>query len=127
MVLFTPFRAQVTTLSVLPPSEEDQELNSLLKVYIEHSAPFRQSEQLFVCLGGHAKGHPVTKQRLSKWIVTLLCYPTLPWAYNAPLEYNPIQLGASPLLGRGLASLPLQKFVCRPVGPRHPHLLGFIA
>ncbi len=77
MVLFTPFRAQVTTLSVLPPSEEDQELNSLLKVYIEHSAPFRQSEQLFVCLGGHAKGHPVTKQRLSKWIVTLLCYPTL--------------------------------------------------
>ncbi len=42
-VLFTPFRAQVITLSALPPSEEDQELIllcpvSALKVYIEHSA-----------------------------------------------------------------------------------------
>ncbi len=69
-VLFTPFRAQVITLSALPPSEEDQELIllcpvSALKVYIEHSALFRQSEQLFVCFGGCAKGHSVMKQRLS--------------------------------------------------------------
>ncbi len=58
----------------LPPSEEDQELNLLcsireLRIYIERSARFRQSEQLFVCFGGHTKGHPVTKQRLSRWIV----------------------------------------------------------
>ncbi|KAL0164048.1 hypothetical protein M9458_039801, partial [Cirrhinus mrigala] len=70
----TPFRAQVITLSALPSSEEDQELNLLcpvraLRTYIERSASFRQSEQLFVCFGGRNKGHPVTKQRLSRWIV----------------------------------------------------------
>ncbi len=32
-------------------------------------APFRQSEQLFLCFGGHTKGSPVTKQRLSRWII----------------------------------------------------------
>ncbi len=40
-----------------------------LRIYIECSAPFRQSEQLFVCFGGHTKGSPVTKQRLSRWII----------------------------------------------------------
>ncbi|KAL0171004.1 hypothetical protein M9458_035600, partial [Cirrhinus mrigala] len=70
----TPFRAQVITLSALPSSEEDQELNLLcpvraLRTYIERSTSFRQSEQLFVCFGGRNKGHPVTKQRLSRWIV----------------------------------------------------------
>ncbi len=73
-VLSTLFRAQIITLSELPPSEQDQEFNSLcpvraLKVYIERSAPFRQLEQLFVCFGGRTKGSPVTKQRLSKWII----------------------------------------------------------
>ncbi len=68
------FRAQVITLSVLPPSEQDQGLNPLcpvraLKMYIERSAPFRQSEQPCVCFGGHTKGSPVTKQRLSRWII----------------------------------------------------------
>ncbi|KAL0204650.1 hypothetical protein M9458_002668, partial [Cirrhinus mrigala] len=70
----TPFRAQVVTLSALPSSEGDQELSLLcpvraLRMYIERSAPFRQSEQLFICFGGRSKGHPVTKQRLSRWIV----------------------------------------------------------
>ncbi len=73
-VLSTLFRAQVITLSALPPSEQDQGLNRLcpvraLRIYIEHSTPFRQSEQLFVCFGCHTKGSPVTKQRLSRWII----------------------------------------------------------
>ncbi len=34
--------------------------------------PFRQSEQLFVCISGHTKGSPVTKQRLSKWIIDII-------------------------------------------------------
>ncbi|KAL0148789.1 hypothetical protein M9458_055967 [Cirrhinus mrigala] len=80
----TPFRAQVITLSALPSSEEDQELNLLcpvraLRMYIERSASFRQSEQLFVCFGGRNKGHPITKQRLSRWIVDaiMLAYSSL--------------------------------------------------
>ncbi len=73
-VLSTPFRAQVKTLPAHPPLEQDQGLNLLrpvraLRIYIESSAPFRQSEQLFVCFGGCTKGSPVTKQRLSRWII----------------------------------------------------------
>ncbi len=84
MVLSTPFRAQVITLSALPPSEEDRELSLLcpvraLRIYFERSAPFRRTEQLFVSFGNRAKGHPVTKQRLSKWIVdaVMLAYFSL--------------------------------------------------
>ncbi len=80
-VLSTPFRAQVISLAALPPSDEDQELNLLcpiraLKIYLERSTLFRQSDQLFVCFGNRTKGRPVTKQRLSRWIVdaiTLAC------------------------------------------------------
>ncbi len=48
-VLSTPFRAQVITLSALPPSEEDRELSLLcpvraLRIYFERSAPFRHAE-----------------------------------------------------------------------------------
>ncbi len=48
-VLSTPFRAQVITLSALPPSEEDQELSLLcpvraLRIYFERSASFRRTE-----------------------------------------------------------------------------------
>ncbi len=83
-VLSTPFRAQVITLSALPPSEEDRELSLLcpvraLRIYFERSAPFRRTEELFVSFGNRAKGHPVTKQRLSKWIVdaVMLAYSSL--------------------------------------------------
>ncbi len=83
-VLSTPFRAQVITLSVLPPSEEDRELSLLcpvraLRIYFERSAPFRHTEQLFVSFDNCAKGHPVTKQRLSKWILdaVMLAYSSL--------------------------------------------------
>ncbi len=74
--LSTPIRAQVITLSALPPSEQDQGLNLLcpvreLRIYIERSAPFRQSEQLFICF--------VTRQRLSRWIIgaIMLAYSSL--------------------------------------------------
>ncbi len=83
-VLSTPFKAQVITLSPLPPSEEDRELSLLcpvraLKIYFERSASFRRTEQLFVSFGNRAKGHPVTKQRLSMWIVdsVMLAYSSL--------------------------------------------------
>ncbi len=130
-VLSTPFRAQVITLSALPPSEEDRELSLLcpvraLRIYFERSAPFRRTEQLFVSFGNRAKGHPVTKQRLSKWIVdaVMLAYSSL--GLQCPLEYEPIRLEASPRHGRGLAVCPLQRFVRWLAGPLRPHLLGFI-
>ncbi len=73
-VLTTPFRAQVISLLALPATDGDQGPNLLcpvwaMRVYFERSKSFRQSEQLFVCFGGRSKGLPVTKQRLSHWIV----------------------------------------------------------
>ncbi|KAL0186170.1 hypothetical protein M9458_017840, partial [Cirrhinus mrigala] len=82
----TPFWAQVITLSALPSSEEDQE----------------QSEQLFVCFGGRNKGCPVTKQRLSRWIVDAIT-----------LAYSSLGL-----------QCPIGKFVRRPAEPRRPPPLG---
>ncbi len=40
-----------------------------VRTYIERSRQLRLSEQLFVCFGGCTKGLPVSKQRLSHWIV----------------------------------------------------------
>ena len=40
-----------------------------LRHYIQVTASFRRSDSLFVCYGGHRKGHTLSKQRLSRWIV----------------------------------------------------------
>ncbi|XDV36877.1 hypothetical protein PO909_006592 [Leuciscus waleckii] len=73
-VLSTPFRAQVISLSALPVSGEDSDAHTLcpiraLRRYLERSASFRQSDQLFICFGGRNKGLRVTKLTLSRWIV----------------------------------------------------------
>ncbi len=56
----------------------------------------------------------------------LSCWHTLLWACNAPLEYEPIRLEASPRHGCGLAVCPLQRFVRRPGWATPSTLLGFI-
>ncbi len=65
---------QVISLSALPPEEEDRESSLVcpdraLRIYFERSASFGHIEQLFFNVGNRAKGHQVTNQRLSKWIV----------------------------------------------------------
>ena len=59
-----------------PPfeTEEDRKLHLLcpvraLRVYMDRTRPFRKGSQLFVAWGASAKGKPVTKIRLSQWIV----------------------------------------------------------
>ncbi len=91
-VFSTPFRA---------PSEQDQGLYLLwpvraLGVYIERSAPFRQSEQLFICFGGRTKWSPVTKQRLSRWIIG-----SITLAYSSLGQQCP--MGVRAHLTRGIA------------------------
>ncbi len=66
-------------------------------IYIERSTPFRQSEQLFMCFGGHTKGSPFTKQRLSRWIIDAI---TL--AYSSLGQQCPIGVRAHST--RGIAS-----------------------
>ena len=59
-----------------PPfsSDEDRRLHCLcpvraLKVYIDRSKTSRQSDQLFVSWDPRAVGKPITKMRLSRWLV----------------------------------------------------------
>ncbi len=61
-----PHGLSVFGTSVARPWVESTLPFRALRIYIERSAPFRQSEQLFVCFGGLTKGSPVTKQRLSR-------------------------------------------------------------
>ncbi len=122
-VLSTPFRAQVITLSALSPSEQDQGLNLLcpvraLRIYIEHSGPFRQSEQLCACFGGRTK--------LSIWIIDAIMLAYSSFGQLCPMGVRDTRLEASSRSGRGLAMCPLQRYVWRPYGPRHSHLPGFI-
>ncbi|KAI2653797.1 NADP-dependent glyceraldehyde-3-phosphate dehydrogenase [Labeo rohita] len=75
--LSTLFRAQVITLPDFTPELAASNATPhralcpvwALRTYIDRSAHFRQSEQLFVCFGGGTKGWPVSKQRLSHWVV----------------------------------------------------------
>ncbi len=76
--LSTPFKIQTVSLSALSSesaaSREADAQTSVcpvraLRIYIDRSAGFRQSDQLFVCYGGCARGRAVSKQRLSHWIV----------------------------------------------------------
>ncbi|KAL0168459.1 hypothetical protein M9458_036681, partial [Cirrhinus mrigala] len=70
----TPFKDQVVTLQAVPSQEDDPNLSLLCPVralcmYLEHTQPFRRSEQLFVCFGGQQKGNAISKQRISHWLV----------------------------------------------------------
>ncbi len=86
-VLSAPFRAQVIALSALSPSTGSKELSLLcpvraLMVYIECSASYRKSEQLFFGFGNHVKGGPVTKQGISMWLVDAITLAY--WVCSAP-------------------------------------------
>lgn len=129
--LSTPFRAQVISLSALPPSEDDRDLNLLcpvraLRVYVERSAPFRQSEQLFVCFGGRTKGSPVTKQRLSRWIVDAISLAYASMGLQCLIGVRAHSTRAWPLHGPGSVVYQLMTVVWRPAGSRRPHLYDFI-
>lgn len=62
----------------VPPAADD-DLRVLcpvraLAAYVDATAHVRQTEQLFVCYGGHTRGCALSKQRLSHWIVdTISC------------------------------------------------------
>lgn len=45
-----------------------------LEAYIAATTAVRQSDQLFVCYGGPRLGCPLSKQRLSHWIVEVICH-----------------------------------------------------
>ncbi len=40
-----------------------------LRIYVDRTAQWRGSDQLFVCFGGKSKGSTITKQQMSHWLV----------------------------------------------------------
>lgn len=76
--LSTPFREQVISLPALSSdSSASRDADAqravcpvrALRAYVDRTAEFRLSDQLFVCYGGGKKGRAVSKQRLSHWVV----------------------------------------------------------
>ncbi|XP_073668878.1 uncharacterized protein [Paramisgurnus dabryanus] len=75
---FPAFTSEVLELSAFHPppfsSTEDQRLNALcpvraLQTYIDRTRVFRKSDQLFISWTPPHRGNPVSKQRLSHWLV----------------------------------------------------------
>ncbi len=93
--LSTPFKTQTVSLSALSSestaSREADAQTSVcpvraLRIYIDRSASFRQSDQLFVCYGGCARGRAVSKQRLSHWIVDAITAAYTSHGLECPLH-----------------------------------------
>ena len=75
---FPAFTSEVLELSAFHPppfaSPEDQRLNALcpvraLRAYMTRTSAFRKSDQLFVSWAPPHRGSPISKQRLSHWLV----------------------------------------------------------
>ncbi len=60
-----------------------------LRTYVDRTAQWRGSDQLFVCFGGKSRGSAVTKQRMSHWIVEAISL-----AYEARGLTSPLGLHA---------------------------------
>ncbi len=93
--LSTPFRTQTVSLSALSmessPSRSGNVQTTVcpvraLRKYIDRSASFRQSDQLFVCYGGCTKGRAVSKQSLSHWIVDAIAAAYTSQGLECPLH-----------------------------------------
>ncbi len=93
--LSTPFKTQTVSLSALSSestaSREADAQTSVcpvraLRIYINRSASFRQSDQLFVCYGGCARGRAVSKQRLSHCIVDAITAACTSQGLECPLH-----------------------------------------
>ncbi|XP_048011810.1 uncharacterized protein LOC125245326 [Megalobrama amblycephala] len=78
---FPAFTSEVLELSAFHPppfsSTEDQRLNALcpvraLQTYITRTGAFRKSDQLFISWASPHKGSPISKQRLSHWLVNAI-------------------------------------------------------
>ena len=79
-----------------PPftSEEQRRLHTLcpvraLRAYVSRTLSFRKADQLFVSWSGPHKGKPITKQRLSRWVVEAIAL-----AYSAKGLEAPVGLHA---------------------------------
>lgn len=81
--LSAPFRNQVTELTVFHPPRLDSQEGSGCRLvcpvrafrgYLRATEDFWQSDQIFLCFGRQRKGQPLSKQRLSHWVVEVITH-----------------------------------------------------
>ncbi|CAM4528872.1 unnamed protein product [Leuciscus chuanchicus] len=110
-----------------PPFQNaDQEANNLLcpvralDAYVHRAALWRKSDQLFVCFGSPNKGGPVSKQRMSKWVVEAISL-----AYEAAGQPSPMAVRShstrSMAASKALISGVSLQDVCDAAGWSSPH------
>ena len=110
-----------------PPftSSDQEKLNLLcpvraLDAYVHRAALWRKSEQLFVCFGPPKKGSPVSKQRMSKWVVEAISL-----AYESAGQPSPLTVRAhstrSMAASKALLSGVSLHDVCDAAGWSSPH------
>ncbi|XDV42419.1 hypothetical protein PO909_011085 [Leuciscus waleckii] len=110
-----------------PPFQNaDQEANNLLcpvralDAYVHRAALWRKSDQLFVCFGSPNKGGPVSKQRMSKWVVEAISL-----AYEAAGQPSPLAVRShstrSMAASKALISGVSLQDVCDAAGWSSPH------
>ncbi len=93
-VLTTPFRDKVVNLQALPSEVAEPTLVlhcpvRALRIYLDHTWSFRNSEQLLFCYGGQQKGKAASKQRLAHWIVD-----DITLVYKSQGEPSPLEVRA---------------------------------
>ncbi|CAM4724403.1 unnamed protein product [Leuciscus chuanchicus] len=107
-------------------SKSDQEANNLLcpvralDAYVHRAALWRKSDQLFVRFGPPNKGGPVSKQRMSKWVVEAISL-----AYEAAGQPSPLAVRShstrSMAASKALISGVSLQDVCDAAGWSSPH------
>ncbi len=89
------FRNQAIELAVFNPPRLDTQGGSecrllcpvrALRGYLRATKDFRQSDQLFLCFGGPKRGQPLSKQRLSHWVVEAITHAYVTWVTQATSE-----------------------------------------
>lgn len=66
--------------------------------HLHRAAPWRRSDKLFICVGTSKRGHPATKQTLSRWVVE-----TIVSAYEA--SELPVPKGLRAHSTKGIADI----------------------
>ncbi|KAI2664019.1 Beta-galactosidase [Labeo rohita] len=127
----TSFTCEVLELSAFHPppfsSEEDQRLNALcpvraLRVYIDRTSLFRRSDQLFIFWALPNTGNPISKQRLSHWLVEAISLAYESKGVRPPRALKHIQLEEWQPPGPYLKGFPCRTFVPLQAGPLLIHL-----
>ncbi len=89
-VALNPFCFQQVVLETFSPADTGSGSMSLcpvrpLRPYVDRTAQWRGSDQLFVCFGGKSRGSAVTKQRMSHWIVEAISLAYEARGFTSPL------------------------------------------